>query len=67
MAANDFLVGAFRLGAQLFDRMAIEVLVSSENEDDFIRNLLTIRAEERLALAVYRPAAFVKGNLVNPA
>ncbi|CAO4178906.1 phage major capsid protein [Methylorubrum populi] len=66
MAANDFLVGAFRLGAQLFDRMAIEVLVSSENEDDFIRNLLTIRAEERLALAVYRPAAFVKGNLVNP-
>lgn len=64
MAANDFLVGAFRLGAQLFDRMAIEVLVSSENEDDFIRNLLTIRAEERLALAVYRPAAFVKGNLV---
>ncbi len=64
MNANDFLVGAFRLGAQLFDRMAIEVLVSSENEDDFIRNLLTIRAEERLALAVYRPAAFVKGNLV---
>lgn len=67
MAVNDFLVGAFQLGAQLFDRMAIEVLVSSENEDDFIRNLLTIRAEERLALAVYRPAAFVKGNLVNPA
>lgn len=66
MAVNDFLVGAFQLGAQLFDRMAIEVLVSSENEDDFIRNLLTIRAEERLALAVYRPAAFVKGNLVTP-
>ncbi len=67
MNANDFLVGAFRLGAQLFDRMAIEVLISTENEDDFVKNMITIRAEERLALAVYRPAAFVKGNLVNPA
>lgn len=67
MNANDFLVGAFRLGAQLFDRMAIEVLISTENEDDFVKNMITIRAEERLALAVYRPASFVKGNLVNPA
>jgi HK97 family phage major capsid protein len=63
MQVSHFLTGAFRLGAQIFDRMSIEVLVSTENEDDFVRNMITIRAEERLALAVYRPAAFVYGSL----
>lgn len=63
IALDTALVGAFRMGAQIFDRMAIEVLVSTENEDDFVKNMLTIRAEERLALAVYRPAAFVVGDL----
>jgi HK97 family phage major capsid protein len=66
MTPNQFVVGAWRLGAQIFDRMAIEVLLSTENEDDFVRNMITIRAEERLALAVYRPQAFVQGNLVTP-
>ncbi|KQP53024.1 hypothetical protein ASF34_01230 [Methylobacterium sp. Leaf106] len=44
MTVNQFLVGAFRLGAQLFDRMAIEVLLSTENEDDFVKNMITITA-----------------------
>ncbi|XUY27821.1 phage major capsid protein [Agrobacterium sp. rho-8.1] len=61
MAAGQFLTGAFSYAAQIFDRMDIEVLLSSENVDDFERNLFTIRAEERLALAVYRPEAFVTG------
>ncbi|MBJ6957427.1 phage major capsid protein [Vibrio cholerae] len=60
---NAFLVGAFNLGAQIFDRMDIEVLVSTENTDDFEKNMVTLRAEERLAFAVYRPEAFVTGEL----
>ncbi|RBM30491.1 phage major capsid protein [Vibrio tarriae] len=60
---NSFLVGAFNLGAQIFDRMNIEVLVSTENTDDFEKNMVTLRAEERLAFAVYRPEAFVTGEL----
>ncbi len=63
MVQNDFLVGAFSLAAQIFDRMGIEVLVSTENADDFEKNMVTIRAEERLAFAVYRPEAFVTGPL----
>lgn len=63
MTAGTFLAGAFRTGAQIFDRMSIEVLLSTEDEDNFSRNMVTIRAEERLALAVYRPAAFVTGSL----
>lgn len=66
MAAGKFLTGAFSFAAQVFDRMDIEVLLSSENVDDFEKNMFTIRAEERLALAVYRPEAFVTGD-VNPA
>ena len=60
---NRFLTGAFNIAAQVFDRMEIEVLLSTENVDDFEKNMMTIRAEERLALAVYRPEAFVTGLL----
>lgn len=62
MTADNFLVGNFTLGAVLYDRMAIEVLISTENTDDFEKNLATMRAEERIALAVKRPLAFTKGT-----
>ncbi|KAB2712789.1 phage major capsid protein [Brucella intermedia] len=65
ISAGKFLTGAFNLGAQIFDRMGVEVLLSSENDKDFEINMFTIRIEERLALAVYRPEAFVTGD-VNP-
>lgn len=58
---GTFLTGAFNMAAQIFDRMEIEVLLSTENVDDFEKNMVSIRAEERLALAVYRPEAFVTG------
>lgn len=63
MDANDFLVGAFQLGAQVFDRMQDTITIATENEDDFVNNLVTILAEERLGMAVYRPEAFIKGEL----
>lgn len=63
MTVDNFLVGAFQLGAQVFDRMQSSVTVATENEDDFVKNMVTILAEERLGLAVYRPEAFVKGAL----
>lgn len=63
MKQNDFLTGAFKLGAQIFDRMDVEVLISTENDKDFENNMVTLRAEERLALAIYRTEAFVTGKL----
>lgn len=63
MKANNFLVGAFNMAAQIFDRMNMEVLISTENDKDFETNMITIRAEERLALAVYRPESFVTGEV----
>lgn len=62
MTVDKFLTGAFQLGAQIFDREDANVEISTEDSDNFRKNLVTIRAEERLALAVYRPEAFVKGD-----
>lgn len=61
----EFLVGSFALGAQLFDREDANVQISTEDRDNFIKNMVTIRAEERLALAIYRAAAFVTGDFPN--
>jgi HK97 family phage major capsid protein len=62
MTAGDFLVGNFATGAQIFDRMNATVEVARQNEDDFVRNMVSILAEERLALAVYNGASFVEGT-----
>lgn len=63
IAAGSFLTGAFSLAAQVFDREEVGVEVATTNQDDFEKNLVTIKCYERLALAVYRPEAFIKGTL----
>lgn len=62
MTVDKFLVGSFGMGAQIFDRQDASVTISTEDDQNFRKNLVTILAEERLALAVYRPEAFVKGD-----
>lgn len=59
---GDFLIGDFRRAATIYDRMGTEVLISSENADDFEKNMLTVRIEKRLALAVKRSSAMVTGS-----
>ena len=60
IVANTGFTGAFSSAAQVFRKGGIRVEASNSHSDFFIRNLTAIRAEERLALAVYRPAAFSK-------
>jgi len=62
IASGTFLVGSFSLGAEIYDREDAAIDVSTEHSDYFIKNMVAIRAEERLALAVYRPAAFITGS-----
>lgn len=58
IAENTALVGAFRDGAQIFRRSELAFAVSDSHDDFFYKNLLALRVEERLALVVFRPAAF---------
>lgn len=57
------IVGAFKQGATVFEREAINVLTSDSHSDFFVRNLIAVLAEERLGLAVFFPAAFVEVTL----
>jgi len=52
------LVGAFKMGAAIFDRTGTNIEIGYAN-DDFITNYKRVRAEKRLALVVWRPAAFI--------
>ena len=62
MDSGDFLVGSFGLAAQLIERTQAEVLVSTEDSDNFRKNLVTVLCEERVALVVRRPQSFVFGS-----
>lgn len=66
-AAGTFTVGAFGLASQVWDRMDATVEISNQDRDNFVKNMLTILCEERLALAHYRPAAIVTGDITIPA
>lgn len=59
---GEFLVANFKLSTQIWDRQDAQVDISTEDRDNFIKNMVTIRAEERLALCVYRPEAVIYGD-----
>lgn len=57
------IIGAFGTAAQIFRRGGLSVEASNSHASYFIENKTAIRAEERLALAVYRPEAFAVADL----
>ena len=60
MPIGKALVGAFGTGAQLYDREQASIRISEQHSDFFVRNAIVVLAEQRLALAVKRPEAFVE-------
>jgi len=54
------VIGAFKLGGAVFYRNGISIESTNTADDDFTMNLTTIRVEQRLTLAVYRPLAFCR-------
>ena len=62
MPESQFLVGAFRMGAAVWDRQSATVEISREHSDYFVRNLAAILCESRVGLTVYRPTAFIYGG-----
>jgi len=60
VTSGTVVVGAFKTCGSVVANGGVSVEAVNTNEDDFVKNLMTIRAEERLALAVRRPAGFKK-------
>lgn len=58
MTRGTAIVGAFRLGGQLWRRRGINVQTSNSDASDFANGRQALRADVRDILAVYRPAAF---------
>jgi HK97 family phage major capsid protein len=64
IASGTFLVGSGNAAAsEIRDRMTVQVELSTEHQDYFVKNLVAIRAEKRLALVVKRPGSYVTGTL----
>jgi HK97 family phage major capsid protein len=62
VGAGTAVVGS-RSAAQVWRRGGLSVEATNSHADYFQRNLVAIRAEERLGLAVYRPTGFVEVRL----
>ena len=62
IAAGTALVGDGTMAA-VVDRMDARIYTTDSHSDFFIRNIFVILAEERVALPVFRPAAFAKVTL----
>jgi HK97 family phage major capsid protein len=67
MTAGTALIGGFQTCAQVFRKGGLTVEMTNSNEDDFNNNLVSIRAEERLLLADYRPGGFGRVTGLNNA
>lgn len=56
--SGTIIVGAFKTCGSVVQSGGIGIDATNTDQDDFVKNLMTIRAEERLALAVRRPKGF---------
>ncbi len=63
MTADTFAVGDFTSHGTIYNREGVVVEMSESDSDNFTKNLITLRAERRLALASEVPAAIRAGDL----
>jgi HK97 family phage major capsid protein len=61
VTAGTFIIGAFNAATMVYNRTGAVVEMGYDG-NDFTKNLVTIRAEERLGLAVERPSLIYYGS-----
>jgi HK97 family phage major capsid protein len=59
---GKFLVGNLAQATQLWIRENLAVSFSRENSDNFEKNFVTVKCQERVALTNYQPNAIVQGT-----
>jgi HK97 family phage major capsid protein len=62
MPRSQFLVGSFQMAAAIWDRNSATIELSREHDDFFVRNLVALLVEERLALTTFRADALCFGG-----
>lgn len=63
MTQGYFMVGSFDIAAQVWNRTGTVVELFAQDDTNVQKNLLTLRAEKRTALAIYRPTSLRYGAL----
>jgi len=63
ITADSVVVGSFNQAGTIHNREGVTVEMSDSDDDNFTKNLITIRAERRLALAIERPSYIIGGDL----
>ena len=58
VSAGTAIAGAFKTCGSVVNKGGVRIEAVNTDQDDFVKNLMTIRCEERLALAVRRPKGF---------
>lgn len=59
---GKFLVGDFRMGAEIKERQGVTVEFFNQDADNAQKGLVTVSVSERIALPVYHNGAFVSGT-----
>ncbi|RZK73163.1 MAG: phage major capsid protein [Pedobacter sp.] len=62
IALSEFLVGDFRMGAEIKERQGVTVEFFNQDADNAQKGLVTVSVSERIALPVYHNGAFVTGT-----
>ena len=62
MPQGKFLLGDFNQAATIYERQALQVALSDEDDKNFQYNLITIRVERRLAVTFEQPLALDGGD-----
>lgn len=63
ITADTIVAGSFRQAGAIHNREGVMVEMSDSDDDNFTKNLITIRAERRLALTIERPSYIIGGDL----
>jgi HK97 family phage major capsid protein len=63
ITADIIAVGDFQMAGTIYNREGVIIEMSDSDDDNFTKNLVTIRAERRLALTIERPTMIIAGDL----